>query len=164
MAEWSKAPDLSSGTRKCAWVRTPLLTSFLFWYTIQRLKFTIYSGQDFFLCMTSKRRLIAQKNSQVNLFMHNQKLFLILDQWRRETMHGDSIMTYPKPTSHPWCIGVWSNFVDWRPDSKKVDACDKSGQCSIKYQTPQKPFPSRSWHNTNSHLNRSSLFESEAFF
>ena len=28
MAERSKAPDLSSGTRMCAWVRTPLLTSF----------------------------------------------------------------------------------------------------------------------------------------
>ena len=28
MAERSKAPDLSSGTRKCAWVRTPLLTNF----------------------------------------------------------------------------------------------------------------------------------------
>lgn len=26
LAEWSKAPDLSSGTRKCAWVRTPHLT------------------------------------------------------------------------------------------------------------------------------------------
>ncbi|KAH6919569.1 hypothetical protein HPB50_029443 [Hyalomma asiaticum] len=26
MAEWSKAPDLSSGPRKRAWVRTPLLT------------------------------------------------------------------------------------------------------------------------------------------
>nr|PNR33852.1 hypothetical protein PHYPA_023668 [Physcomitrium patens]PNR33853.1 hypothetical protein PHYPA_023669 [Physcomitrium patens] len=28
MAEWSKAPDSSSGLRKGAWVRTPLLTSF----------------------------------------------------------------------------------------------------------------------------------------
>ncbi len=27
MAEWSKAPDSSSGLRKGAWVRTPLLTS-----------------------------------------------------------------------------------------------------------------------------------------
>ncbi len=26
MAEWSKAPDSSSGLRKGAWVRTPLLT------------------------------------------------------------------------------------------------------------------------------------------
>ena len=26
MAEWSKAPDLSSGTLASAWVRTPLLT------------------------------------------------------------------------------------------------------------------------------------------
>ena len=26
LAEWSKAPDLSSGTRKRAWVRTPHLT------------------------------------------------------------------------------------------------------------------------------------------
>ena len=33
LAEWSKAPDLSSGTRKRAWVRTPHLTlkkNFLF--------------------------------------------------------------------------------------------------------------------------------------
>ena len=30
MAEWSKAPDLSSGTRKCAWVRTPQLTKLVF--------------------------------------------------------------------------------------------------------------------------------------
>jgi hypothetical protein len=29
MAEWSKAPDSSSGLRKGAWVRTPLLTSAL---------------------------------------------------------------------------------------------------------------------------------------
>ncbi len=28
LAERSKAPDLSSGTRKCAWVRTPHLTSY----------------------------------------------------------------------------------------------------------------------------------------
>ena len=27
LAERSKAPDLSSGTRKCAWVRTPHLTA-----------------------------------------------------------------------------------------------------------------------------------------
>ncbi len=27
MAEWSKAPDSSSGLRKGAWVRTPLLTN-----------------------------------------------------------------------------------------------------------------------------------------
>ena len=27
LAEWSKAPDLSSGTRKRAWVRTPHLTA-----------------------------------------------------------------------------------------------------------------------------------------
>ena len=27
LAERSKAPDLSSGTRKCAWVRTPHLTT-----------------------------------------------------------------------------------------------------------------------------------------
>ncbi|KAF8092535.1 hypothetical protein N665_0412s0029 [Sinapis alba] len=26
MAEWSKAPDSSSGPRKRAWVQTPLLT------------------------------------------------------------------------------------------------------------------------------------------
>ena len=26
LAEWSKAPDLSSGSRKRAWVRTPHLT------------------------------------------------------------------------------------------------------------------------------------------
>ena len=30
MAERSKAPDLSSGTRMCAWVRTPLLTMVIF--------------------------------------------------------------------------------------------------------------------------------------
>ncbi|KAF8087912.1 hypothetical protein N665_0562s0013 [Sinapis alba] len=28
MAEWSKAPDSSSGPRKRAWVQTPLLTVF----------------------------------------------------------------------------------------------------------------------------------------
>ena len=28
LAEWSKAPDLSSGTRKCAWVQTPHLTNY----------------------------------------------------------------------------------------------------------------------------------------
>ncbi|RID63176.1 hypothetical protein BRARA_E02200 [Brassica rapa] len=28
MAEWSKAPDSSSGPRKRAWVQTPLLTTF----------------------------------------------------------------------------------------------------------------------------------------
>ncbi|KAF8054029.1 hypothetical protein N665_1355s0012 [Sinapis alba] len=27
MAEWSKAPDSSSGPRKRAWVQTPLLTN-----------------------------------------------------------------------------------------------------------------------------------------
>ncbi|CAN1147183.1 hypothetical protein LINPERHAP2_LOCUS15718 [Linum perenne] len=30
MAEWSKAPDSSSGLRKRAWVQIPLLTMFLF--------------------------------------------------------------------------------------------------------------------------------------
>ena len=30
LAERSKAPDLSSGTRKCAWVRTPHLTKMTF--------------------------------------------------------------------------------------------------------------------------------------
>ena len=30
LAEWSKAPDLSSGTRMCAWVRTPHLTKVTF--------------------------------------------------------------------------------------------------------------------------------------
>ena len=30
MAERSKAPDLSSGTHMCAWVRTPLLTMLFF--------------------------------------------------------------------------------------------------------------------------------------
>ncbi|RID70670.1 hypothetical protein BRARA_C02671 [Brassica rapa] len=29
MAEWSKAPDSSSGPRKRAWVQTPLLTTLL---------------------------------------------------------------------------------------------------------------------------------------
>ena len=29
MAEWSKAPDLSSGTRESAWVRTPHLATIL---------------------------------------------------------------------------------------------------------------------------------------
>ncbi|KAL4332551.1 hypothetical protein GQ457_07G044570 [Hibiscus cannabinus] len=29
MAEWSKAPDSSSGLRKRAWVQIPLLTNFL---------------------------------------------------------------------------------------------------------------------------------------
>ncbi|KAF8053109.1 hypothetical protein N665_1463s0013 [Sinapis alba] len=29
MAEWSKAPDSSSGLRKRAWVQIPLLTIFL---------------------------------------------------------------------------------------------------------------------------------------
>jgi hypothetical protein len=29
LAEWSKAPDLSSGTRESAWVRTPHLTIIL---------------------------------------------------------------------------------------------------------------------------------------
>ncbi|KAF8108922.1 hypothetical protein N665_0104s0233 [Sinapis alba] len=33
MAEWSKAPDSSSGLRKRAWVQIPLLTSlFLFFF------------------------------------------------------------------------------------------------------------------------------------
>ncbi len=33
LAEWSKAPDLSSGTRKSAWVRTPYPTmKFCFGY------------------------------------------------------------------------------------------------------------------------------------
>ena len=30
LADWSKAPDLSSGTHMCAWVRTPHLTSNIF--------------------------------------------------------------------------------------------------------------------------------------
>ncbi|KAF8115550.1 hypothetical protein N665_0025s0019 [Sinapis alba] len=30
MAEWSKAPDSSSGLRKRAWVQIPLLTHFCF--------------------------------------------------------------------------------------------------------------------------------------
>ncbi|KAJ0024229.1 hypothetical protein Pint_09016 [Pistacia integerrima] len=30
MAEWSKAPDSSSGSRKRAWVQIPLLTAFQF--------------------------------------------------------------------------------------------------------------------------------------
>ena len=30
LAEWSKAPDLSSGTRMRAWVRTPHLTNYVF--------------------------------------------------------------------------------------------------------------------------------------
>ncbi|KAJ0091659.1 hypothetical protein Patl1_12856 [Pistacia atlantica] len=30
MAEWSKAPDSSSGLRKRAWVQIPLLTVFYF--------------------------------------------------------------------------------------------------------------------------------------
>ena len=34
LAEWSKAPDLSSGSREGAWVRTPQLTNeFLVWNT-----------------------------------------------------------------------------------------------------------------------------------
>ena len=32
LAERSKAPDLSSGTRKCAWVRTPHLTKITFFF------------------------------------------------------------------------------------------------------------------------------------
>ena len=39
MAERSKAPDLSSGTRMCAWVRTPLLTSFCQIYNSKPVKF-----------------------------------------------------------------------------------------------------------------------------
>ena len=34
LAEWSKAPDLSSGTRKRAWVRTPHLTIPIFFVYI----------------------------------------------------------------------------------------------------------------------------------
>ncbi|CAI0435650.1 unnamed protein product [Linum tenue] len=30
MAEWSKAPDSSSGLRERAWVQIPLLTNFIF--------------------------------------------------------------------------------------------------------------------------------------
>ena len=45
MAERSKAPDLSSGTRMCAWVRTPLLTSCFFFlslkYGFQKLKIVL---------------------------------------------------------------------------------------------------------------------------
>ncbi|CAN1777976.1 hypothetical protein LINPERHAP1_LOCUS14250 [Linum perenne] len=32
MAEWSKAPDSSSGLRKRAWVQIPLLTFILFFF------------------------------------------------------------------------------------------------------------------------------------
>ena len=79
-------------------------------------------------------------------------------------MHGDSIMKFPQPTSHPPCIGVWSTFVDRSPDSNKVDACYKSGQCCIMYKTTQKPLPRRSWHNIDSHINSKSLFVKEASF
>lgn len=41
MAEWSKAPDLSSGSREGAWVRTPHLTKLSFSNTrLKRKKFT----------------------------------------------------------------------------------------------------------------------------
>ena len=39
MAERSKAPDLSSGTRMCAWVRTPLLTSCFFSLSLLNMAF-----------------------------------------------------------------------------------------------------------------------------
>ncbi|RID44567.1 hypothetical protein BRARA_I01351 [Brassica rapa] len=32
MAEWSKAPDSSSGLRERAWVQIPLLTLFFFYF------------------------------------------------------------------------------------------------------------------------------------
>ncbi|CAN1225407.1 hypothetical protein LINGRAPRIM_LOCUS981, partial [Linum grandiflorum] len=32
VAEWSKAPDSSSGPRKRAWVQIPLLTFFIFYF------------------------------------------------------------------------------------------------------------------------------------
>ncbi|KAL7244812.1 hypothetical protein ACSBR2_000216 [Camellia fascicularis] len=32
MAEWSKAPDSSSGLRERAWVQIPLLTFFYYYY------------------------------------------------------------------------------------------------------------------------------------
>ncbi|RAL44994.1 hypothetical protein DM860_003753 [Cuscuta australis] len=44
MAEWSKAPDSSSGLRKRAWVRTPLLTFsyvFLFCKTYIGINFLV---------------------------------------------------------------------------------------------------------------------------
>ncbi|CAI0444680.1 unnamed protein product [Linum tenue] len=34
MAEWSKAPDSSSGLRERAWVQIPLLTIFQFFFLI----------------------------------------------------------------------------------------------------------------------------------
>jgi hypothetical protein len=41
LAEWSKAPDLSSGNRKIAWVRTPHLTKF------------------FYICLTTKSKEVS---------------------------------------------------------------------------------------------------------
>ena len=47
LAERSKAPDLSSGTRKCAWVRTPHLTNTSFFF------FRLYSSSQRTLCLLS---------------------------------------------------------------------------------------------------------------
>ena len=48
LAEWSKAPDLSSGTRKRAWVRTPHLTAECF----------------FFVTTTNRIRLLRMANEE----------------------------------------------------------------------------------------------------
>ncbi|KAF8106346.1 hypothetical protein N665_0143s0016 [Sinapis alba] len=37
MAEWSKAPDSSSGPRKRAWVQTPLLTFFFVFLNLRSI-------------------------------------------------------------------------------------------------------------------------------
>ncbi|AES99691.1 transmembrane protein, putative [Medicago truncatula] len=34
MAEWSKAPDSSSGLRERAWVQIPLLTIFIYFFVL----------------------------------------------------------------------------------------------------------------------------------
>ena len=53
LAEWSKAPDLSSGTRKRAWVRTPHLT-------VSHL-FTLFS---FELYRRSSEKILKQRDPQ----------------------------------------------------------------------------------------------------
>ena len=42
MAEWSKAPDSSSGPRERAWVQIPLLTSFYFFIFLFFILFFLY--------------------------------------------------------------------------------------------------------------------------
>ena len=62
MAEWSKAPDSSSGLRKRAWVQIPLLTSSFCYLTCLKVHKSIYLHIYIFL-------IISYPDTKFDVFM-----------------------------------------------------------------------------------------------